>query len=60
MHITDPVADMLTRMQNEESGVIPTFWDSKENVKELKNFWINCHIGSAFALFEMAKLTKEI
>lgn len=54
------LADMLTRMQNEESGVIPTFWDSKENVKELKNFWINCHIGSAFALFEMAKLAKEI
>ncbi len=54
------LGDMLTRMQDPESGVIPTFWTSKENIEGLENFWINCHIGSAFTLFDLAEQNGEI
>lgn len=54
------LGDMLTRMQDPKSGVIPTFWTSKKNIEELENFWINCHIFSANSLFELAKISKEV
>ena len=54
------LCDMLTRMQHSDTGVIPTFWTSKQNYEGLLNFWINCHIGSANALYRLAKITGEI
>lgn len=54
------LGDMMTRMQNPKTGVIPTFWTSKKNIEDLENFWINCHIGSAFSLFMLAKVAGEI
>jgi maltose/maltodextrin transport system substrate-binding protein len=54
------LGDMLTRMQNPESGVIPTFWTSKKNIEGLHNFWINCHIASAAALYRLAEITGEL
>lgn len=54
------LGDMLTRMQNGDSGVIPTFWTSKENIEELRNFWINCHIGCASHLYLLAEISGEI
>lgn len=54
------LGDMLTRMQDPKTGVIPTFWTSKKNIEELENFWINCHIASAFALFKLADANGEL
>ncbi len=54
------LGDSITRMQDPEIGVIPTHWMSKECTKTLENFWINCHIGSAFRMFELAKEVGEI
>lgn len=54
------LGDMLTRMQNPKSGVIPTFWTSEKDIEELENFWINCHIFSATSLFELAEISKEV
>ncbi|MBQ9769948.1 MAG: hypothetical protein IJW27_07055, partial [Clostridia bacterium] len=54
------LCDMLTRMQHSDTGVIPTFWTSKQNYEGHLNFWINCHIGSANALYRLAKITGEI
>lgn len=52
------LADAITRMQG-ESGVIPTHWMSKDPAKDLYNFWINCHIGTAFNMLHIAELFGE-
>ncbi|MBE7034152.1 MAG: hypothetical protein E7406_08015 [Ruminococcaceae bacterium] len=54
------LGDSITRMQNPESGVIPTHWMTTDCSTVLKNFWMNCHIGSAYAMKELAKATGEI
>lgn len=54
------LGDSITRMQDSESGVIPTHWMSKDCTKTLENFWINCHISSAFRMYKLAKITGEI
>ncbi|MBE7037035.1 MAG: hypothetical protein E7403_07055 [Ruminococcaceae bacterium] len=54
------LGDSITRMQNKETGVIPTHWITTNCSTELRNFWINCHIGSSFIMFELAKAEKEI
>ncbi|MBE6729091.1 MAG: hypothetical protein E7568_02520 [Ruminococcaceae bacterium] len=54
------LGDMLTRMQHSDSGAIPTFWTTKANTEDLYNFWINCHIGSAYHLYHLAEITGEI
>ena len=53
------LADAITRMQDGESGVIPTHWMSKDPAKDLYNFWINCHIGTAFNMLHLAELVGE-
>jgi hypothetical protein len=53
------LGDMVTRMQHADSGVIPTFWTSKKNMEELHNFWLNCHIFSAFSLYRLAEIAGE-
>ena len=54
------LGDAITRMQDPEKGVIPTHWMSKDCTKELFNFWINCHIGTAFQMLHIAKLLGEL
>ena len=54
------LGDSITRMQNPETGVIPTHWMTTDCSTVLKNFWINCHIGSAFGLMLLAKATGEM
>lgn len=53
------LADAVTRMQHPESGVIPTHWMTEDPAKDLYNFWINCHIGSAFAMLYLADMVGE-
>ena len=53
------LADSITRMQDPESGVIPTHWMSADCTKTLHNFWFNCHIGTAFGLMDIARVMGE-
>ena len=48
------LADSITRMQNQQTGVIPTHWMTKDCSENLKNFWMNCHVESAFFMNELA------
>jgi len=54
------LGDAITRMQNSESGVIPTHWMTTECSTVLKNFWVNCHIHSASVMMILAKAVGEI
>ncbi len=54
------LGDAITRMQDPENGVIPTHWMDKDCMHTLFNFWINCHIGSAFQMMHLAKVVGEI
>ena len=54
------LGDSVTRMQDSDIGVIPTHWMSKNCTKELFNFWINCHIGTAFQMLHLAKVVGEV
>ncbi len=49
------LADSITRMQNEENGLIPTHWMTKDCKETGGEFWINCFIGTANKLFEIAE-----
>lgn len=54
------LGDSITRMQNPENGVIPTHWMTTDCSKVLKNFWINCHIGTAFSIMSLARAMGEM
>ncbi len=54
------LGDSITRLQDGESGVIPTHWMSRDCTHELYNFWINCHIGTAHQMLYLAEVTGEI
>ncbi len=54
------LGDSITRMQDPETGVIPTHWMKKDCTENLSNFWINCHIETAFQMMNLAKATGEI
>jgi hypothetical protein len=50
---------MITRMQNKETGVIPTHWMKKDCAENLENFWINCHVGTAMYMMRLSKMVEE-
>ena len=52
------LADTITRMQNKESGQVPTFFIGEDGAYGYKNFWINCQLYTASALLALAKLTE--
>jgi len=54
------LGDSITRMQVEESGVFPTHWMWNDCKETLQNFWLNCHIYTAFSMMKLAKATGEI
>lgn len=54
------LGDAITRMQDFNTGVIPTHWMWKDCTENLQNFWINCHISSAFNMMRLAKTVGEI
>jgi hypothetical protein len=54
------LGDSITRMQDPVSGVIPTHWLKKDCTENPENFWINCHISTAFGMMYLAKVTGEI
>ena len=52
------LADMITRVQNSETGCIPTFWMGENCAYGYENFWINCLLYSANAMMAIAELTE--
>ena len=53
------LGDMVTRIQNKETGVIATHWMKKDCSENLENFWINCMIGSATNMLRLSKMVEE-
>lgn len=54
------LGDSITRLQNADSGVYPTHWMTRDCMTNLQNFWINCHIGTAFSMLTLAEAIGEI
>ncbi len=54
------LANMITRVQNEESGAIPTYWMHEDCSNDLNDFWINCHIASASLLLDFYNFLKTL
>lgn len=54
------LGDSVTRMQNPETGVVPTHWMTTDCSTVLKNFWLNCHIETAFCMMTLAKAMGEM
>ena len=50
--------DNVTRMQNGESGQIPTFFEGENCEYGYFNYWINCQIHTTGVLKELAELTE--
>lgn len=54
------LADAITRMQNAETGMIPTHWIFKDCMKEMDGwFWFNCHLATARAMMNLADFLGE-
>ena len=53
------LADMITRMQNKESGLIPTHWMRKTCIEDGGNLWINCMILTANSMLDIAEITEK-
>ncbi len=54
------LADSITRIQNPETGMIPTHWIFKDCNKKVDEwFWMNCHIGVANTMFWIADFLGE-
>lgn len=54
------LADTITRMQNEKTGLIPTHWMSNTCKEDGGYLWLNCMIATANAMFAMAKAVENI
>ena len=52
------LGDMITRMQNPETGMIPTHWMRSTCIEDGGNLWINCLIYTAESMFKIAKITE--
>lgn len=52
------LADAVTRAQNAENGMVPTFWVGENYSYGYENFWINCQLYSATAMMNLADLLE--
>ena len=52
------LADSITRMQNAETGMIPTHWTRKTASEDGGSLWINCIIETAGWMLEIAEATE--
>ncbi len=53
------LADMITRVQNSETGQIPTFWMGENCAYGYVNFWLNCLLYTANAMMSFAELIEN-
>ena len=54
------LANMITNVQNDRSGAIPTYWMHEDCSNDLNDFWVNCHIESASALDDFQNFLKTL
>ncbi len=54
------LANMITNVQNDRSGAIPTYWMHKDCSTDLNDFWVNCHIATASALGDFQNFLKTL
>ncbi len=52
------LADSITRMQDSETGLIPTFFIGENCAYGRINYWINCQIFTTRVLLELSELTE--
>ena len=52
------LADMITRVQNPETGCIPTFWMGENCWYGFENFWINCLLFTSSSMATIAEITE--
>lgn len=52
------LGDAVTRVQNSENGMVPTFWIGEHCEEGYRNFWINCQIHTAFYMMRLADITE--
>lgn len=53
------LGDMITRMQNPRTGLIPTHWMRKTCIEDGGNLWINCMLATADRMFLISKITES-
>ena len=52
------LGDMITRMQNPKTGLIPTHWMRKTCIEDGGNLWINCMLATAKAMLNLAQVSE--
>lgn len=52
------LADTITRLQNDKTGQVPTFFIGENGEYGYKNFWINCQLYTASAMLLLAELCE--
>ena len=52
------LADTITRMQDPDTGMVPTFFIGENCAYGRFNFWINCQLYTASTMLELAELTE--
>ena len=53
------LADSITNMQNPKTGMIPTHWMLPSCIEDGGDMWINCMIGTANRLYELANYLED-
>ena len=53
------LGDMITRMQNPRTGMIPTHWMRRSCIEDGGNLWINCLFMTADMMFNLAEITEN-
>lgn len=53
------LADSVTNMQNPKTGMIPTHWTKKTAIEDGCDLWLNCVIGTAGWMLEIANETEN-
>lgn len=53
------LGDTITRMQDTETGMIPTFFIGENCEYGRMNFWINCMLYSACSMLNLAEVTES-
>ena len=53
------LADTVTRVQDKETGRVPTFFIGENCEEGYRNFWINCQIHTAMTMMKLADVTER-
>ena len=53
------LANKITRVQNAETGQIPTFWMGENCEYGYENFWVNCQLFTANMMMNLAEFVES-